>query len=406
MGENRVTHVSFSSLGGAGAVAARLRAGQRRLGWRADLVTLVDTPFPRWAARHPCVALGALADYYLVRRSGRAAFFSLLRRRHATGVARRLAACGGVLHLHWLPGFLRPETLLSRSLQARRLVWSVHDLWPLTGGCHYANGCEEFQRDCRGCPQVRAPFRRSVAAALRRKRAGFEARRDLRIVVPSQWARTQVEVSSATRDLAVAVIPNPVDTEVFAPADRVALRAKWGLDPAAFVVGVGAADLGDERKQIPQTLALLDDWIRSRGPVPAVQVLVFGAGRPTPGLAPAFRFMGPSEGAVTLAEWYNTMDAHVSLSRFETFGNTLAEAAACATPCVCLARSGTADVVVDGVTGRQIEAPEELPAMLTDWAAHPAQARAMGQAAHADAVARFNDGVVARQFINLYQQPL
>jgi glycosyltransferase involved in cell wall biosynthesis len=207
------------------------------------------------------------------------------------------------------------------------------------------------------------------------------------------------------RDLPVTVIPNPVDTRVFSPRDKTAVRREWGVDSETFVVGVGAADLRDERKQIPQTLGVLRDWMRRRQGRGSVQVLIFGAGGPLPGFPSAFRFLGPSRNASSLAEWYNAMDVYVSLSRFETFGNTLAEAAACGVPSVCITGSGMAEVVVPGQTGRHVNAPEELPEALADWVENPAQARRVGMEARTHAVRRFNDEVIARQFITLYGEP-
>ena len=383
-------------------MAVRLVAAQRELGRPVELVGLVNTPFPRWAGRHPLVAAAALADFYWVRKNAHTAFFSLFRNQHAARISRELARRDGILHLHWLPGFLWPATLLAAPLKAQKVIWSIQDLWPFTGGCHYANECREFERTCADCPQVRRPFQRRVAATLRRKQEGLQGRRDLLLVAPSEWTRALIQASAAMRGLPTAVVPNPVDTQRFSPLERNAIRAKWGVDPAAFVVGVGAADLRDERKQIPQTLSVMRDWIGS-GSVPRpIQVLVFGAGGPLPGWPPAFRFLGSSPDAATLAEWYNAMDAYVSLSRYETFGNTLAEAAACGTPSICLTGSGMAEVVVPDQTGRHVRAPEELPAALADWVKTPARAREMGAAACQDAQQRFSAAVVARRFLDLY----
>jgi glycosyltransferase involved in cell wall biosynthesis len=287
-------------------------------------------------------------------------------------------------------------------LKAQKVIWSIQDLWPFTGGCHYANECRGFEQTCADCPQVCRPFQRRVAAALQRKQAGLQGRRNLLLVAPSEWTRSLIQASAALRGLPTALVPNPVDTTRFSPLNKAALRAKWGVDPAAFVIGVGAADLRDERKQIPQTLSVLRDWMSQRNDPRPIRVLVFGAGGPLPDWPPEFRFLGPSPNAATLAEWYNAMDAYASLSRYETFGNTLAEAAACGTPSICLTGSGMAEVVVPDRTGRHVHSPDELPLALADWVERPSQAQAMGAAARQHALQQFNAEVVARQFLDLY----
>ena len=35
------------------------------------------------------------------------------------------------------------------------VVWTLHDTWPFTGGCHHSVDCEKFHSDCGGCPQLR-----------------------------------------------------------------------------------------------------------------------------------------------------------------------------------------------------------------------------------------------------------
>ncbi len=399
-----ITHITFSTLGGAGAVAARLAAAQRKQGWQVRLVSLVDTPFPRWAARHPIMAGAALADYFLVRKSSKSAFFSLFRNQHDTPLLRQLADTEGVLHLHWLPGFIRPPVFFHQVPPSRRVIWSMHDLWPITGGCHYTNGCLGFTGTCADCPQVHRLFQSRVATALRRKQEAIQGRRNLLLVTPSEWARTMIRASPAMRDIPTDVIPNPVDTNLFHPMDRASVRARWGIPPASFVVGVGAADLDDDRKQIARTLAVLHDWIRERRDNRPVNVIIFGSGKSRSRRPPEFRFLGPSRNAAMLAEWFNAMDVYVSLSRYETFGNTLAEAAACGTPSICLTGSGMTEVIIPNQTGRHVESPEELPAALSDLLRQPSPIRQMGAAARDNAVRTFDDHVIARQFIALYQE--
>jgi len=400
----QVAHVSFSPRGGAGAVADRVIAAQRDLGWQADLVSLVSQPSPQWMWRNPRLALVALTDYFLVRRNRQAAFFSLFRNFHNRRAGRDLAHRTGILHLHWLPGFLWPPALLAQPLRARKVVWSVQDMWPFTGGCHYANECRAFEAACDRCPQVRNPFRRRVAQALKRKREGMREGRDRLAVAPSEWARSLIRASSAMRHWPTAVVPNPVDTRTFVPLDRAAARARWGFPADAFVVGVGAADLSDERKQVARTLAILRDAATdgAHGGRP-LQALVFGRGPRMTGWPPAFRFTGPSRNSAMLAEWYNAMDVYVSLARYETFGNTLAEAAACATPSVCLTGSGMAEVVVAGRTGRHVKTPAALPAALSDWRRDANAARRTGLAAREYAVRHFDVHTVARAFLALYE---
>lgn len=97
------------------------------------------------------------------------------------------------------------------------------------------------------------------------------------------------------------------------------------------------------------------------------------------------------------------MDVLVSLSQFETFGNTLAEAAACGTPSVCVTGSGMSEVVDPGNTGMHITGNEQLGEALSRLYQNPAYVQRMRLSARERAVKYFDSQVVAEQFIKIYQ---
>ena len=50
-----------------------------------------------------------------------------------------------ILHLHWInQGFFSFKTLYSLAKLNKPIVWTFHDMWAFTGGCHYSYGCENF----------------------------------------------------------------------------------------------------------------------------------------------------------------------------------------------------------------------------------------------------------------------
>ena len=55
-----------------------------------------------------------------------------------------------VVHLHWIAGgMIRIEDL--PKIKAP-IVWSLHDMWAFTGGCHYDEECGAYQKQCGTCP--------------------------------------------------------------------------------------------------------------------------------------------------------------------------------------------------------------------------------------------------------------
>jgi phosphatidylinositol alpha 1,6-mannosyltransferase len=86
---------------------------------------------------------------------------------------------------------------------------------------------------------------------------------------------------------------------------------------------------------------------------PGVRLVVIGGGPAEPVLRkalPGAVFLGPRQGA-QLARLYASLDVFVHSGPYETFGQTVQEAAASGVPVVAPAAGGPVDLVQDGVTG-------------------------------------------------------
>ncbi|MEM9808495.1 MAG: glycosyltransferase, partial [Cyanobacteria bacterium P01_D01_bin.56] len=59
-----------------------------------------------------------------------------------------------IIHLHWINhSFVQIETLSKLGFP---LVWTLHDMWPFTGGCHYSSTCNLYTSSCGNCPILRS----------------------------------------------------------------------------------------------------------------------------------------------------------------------------------------------------------------------------------------------------------
>ena len=138
-----------------------------------------------------------------------------------------------VVHLHWIGG--RTVDFSQLRHIRRPLVYTLHDMFACTAGCHCTMDCSLFQNECRGnCPQLGAPrlFRNIPAWLFSRKRRAFGRIPSLTLVTPSLWLKREVERSCMFPGRKIVQIYNPVDTDLFRPAeDRNAIRAGLGIRP-------------------------------------------------------------------------------------------------------------------------------------------------------------------------------
>ena len=123
-----------------------------------------------------------------------------------------------IIHLHWIAsGFLRLET---HRYFNRPLVWTLHDSWAFTGGCHIPFDCTRYKEHSGRCPALASKSEHDLSNWIWwRKRKAWK---DLRftVVTPSRWLANCARASSLFRDIRIEVIPNGINVSLFKPVDK------------------------------------------------------------------------------------------------------------------------------------------------------------------------------------------
>src|SRR5262249_8470788 len=141
--------------------------------------------------------------------------------------ARAAALRADVLHLAWVAdGFLRVETL--PRLRAP-LVWTLHDSWAFTGGCHVPYECLRYRERCGRCPALGSRGERDLSRRVGERKERGWGPLDLTVVAPSRWLAEAARSSALFRGRRVEVIRNGLDLERFHPGDVSAARCTLGL---------------------------------------------------------------------------------------------------------------------------------------------------------------------------------
>ncbi|MGH8059278.1 MAG: glycosyl transferase family 1, partial [Candidatus Entotheonellia bacterium] len=163
----KILHISTMDDGGAGKAAARLHCGLLRIGVDSQMLVKQSASgapgiFPL-VPQKPTLRV-RLHDEIRRRRLHRdLARYTEGRpvRRGALSDDRTLLDLSrhplirnaDVIHLHWIAQFVDFTALFS-SVTVKPIVWTLHDMHPFTGGCHYAGDCLKYERSCGDCPQL------------------------------------------------------------------------------------------------------------------------------------------------------------------------------------------------------------------------------------------------------------
>lgn len=279
------------------------------------------------------------------------------------GLARHIRELApDVVHLHWVAdGFFRIETLQKI---ASPVVWTMHDMWPFTGGCHYAGSCEAFAAACGRCPALTRPREFDLA------RRGWERRQlafaggKVVFVAPSRWMAEQAGRSALLRAADIRIISNGIDTACFAPQDRAVARMKLALPHDKILVLTGAARLTDNtRKGFLHFVSALK-LLRTLIPPAKVELALFGSRNLGFTELEGFKVhnLGVLEGNEALVCAYASSDVFVAPSLEDNLPNTVMEAMAVGIPIVAYDAGGIPEMVDDGKNG--LLAPTGLPEAL------------------------------------------
>lgn len=389
----KVLHLSSCDGGGAGKAALRAVEGLRARGVDATLLVLgrrrrhpdpgavallpargLAERWRRWrrpAGRYDALFRGwrALLQAYPRRPAG-LEIFSAAESPYdvAAHPAFREA---DVVHLHWVAGMLDVRRA-GEVLAGKRVFWTLHDMNPFTGGCHYAGGCGRWREACGACPQLASDDAGDLTArSFAQKREAYRGL-DIRVVTPSRWLAARAAESSLLSRFPVEVVPNGVPTAVFRPSPRAEARRALGLPEEARVLLFGA-DYDTRRKgfaHLLEALRLLPARLQE-----TVVLASFG-GLPGP---PPGRYRSVQLGSIgderRLALAYAAATAFVIPSEEDNLPNTVLEALSCGTPVVGFAVGGIPEMV-DEATGRL--APPADPAGLA-WAIEALLAEAAGR---------------------------
>ncbi len=256
-----------------------------------------------------------------------------------------------LINLHWVnAGFLQIESLAKFH---RPIVWTLHDMWAFTGGCHYTQDCDRYTQDCGQCPQLGSARDRDLSRWIWQRKAKAWRQLNLTLVSPSRWLAQAAATSPLFHNTRIEVIPNGLDTQVYRPIAKSTARELLHLPQDKHLVLFGAINaISDKRKGAQLLQATLQILQQQLGHA-ALELVIFGAMPPAVPVDYGFptHYLGRLSDDLSLALIYAAADVFVQPSTQDNLPNTIMEALSCGVPCVGFNIGGIPDLIDHHVNG-------------------------------------------------------
>jgi glycosyltransferase involved in cell wall biosynthesis len=253
------------------------------------------------------------------------------------------------IYIHWaLNGFLNLHSIKKLAKLNKPIIIFLHDMWAITGGCHYSFDCEKYKSGCNSCQMFVTTKKNDLAAkGFAKKLKLYSKFRNLYFVAPSKWLYDCAKASFLTKDKPIFYIPNLLDTSVFKPFNKSTAKSALNIGVNEKVIAFGAVSIDSPYKgwaYVQKALEILkDDPAYSN-----VTVLIFGSGY-NKKIADAIpfktNFLGYLSDKYSTSLVYNAADVFIAPSVVEAFGYVIMESLYCGTPVVAFGVGGIPDMI-------------------------------------------------------------
>lgn len=260
-----------------------------------------------------------------------------------------------VICLNWVnQGVVSLKGIRKLAALGKPLVWTMHDMWNMTGICHHAGYCQKFlapRGECGDCPLLEHKASKNDLShkVWQHKRNLYDSV-NINFVAVSTWLADTARKSSLMHDSDISVIPNAFDTTTISLPTKTAVSDN--RDSARIIFGAARIDdpVKNHHTLVEATKILADKYPQE---AKRLELVTFGSLKDPDalkGVAIRHTHLGrisPEE----IRDIYESGSVVVSTSEWETLPGTLIEGQAWGCVPVALDHGGQPDIIDHLSTG-------------------------------------------------------
>lgn len=315
-----------------------------------------------------------------------------------------------IIHLSWInQGFLSLKSISRIIKSGKPVVWTMHDVWPATGICHYALNCTAYTDVCHNCRLL--PGNGSAhdlsTRIFNRKRKLYN-NSGIHFVGCSKWIADQARKSALLAGMNVTNIPNPIDTHVYYQKDKQQSRLHATLSADKRIILFVSQRVTMTRKGIGYFIDALNKLVAQYPEMKdntMVAVMGSHADEILPQLALPAIPLGYVGSERQIVDIYNAADVYVLPSLDDNLPNTIMEAMACGVPSVAFRVGGIPEMVEHERNG-YLAKPRDAADLANGihWVLDEADGEQLSKQCLQKVNANYSQRSVAMKYIEVYNQ--
>ena len=236
-----------------------------------------------------------------------------------------------ILHFHWMPRAIDLKELINLNI---KIVWTIRDFWPFTGGCNYPVFCNKYMDYCYNCQHLKFNIIKDLSYYnFKNKKNIYKKLKNIYLTFPCLDFIDVYKKSILNNIKNYQVIPNSFDETNFCLKDK--------LKNDNIKICFGAQNLDQEWKGTDIIINIIKHYKKN------CEFYIFGKTVKYRNFFKQnkkvrfFGYLNPKE----LNQIFNESTILVFPSLYESFGKIILESLSCGTPVVAKNSFGAKDII-------------------------------------------------------------
>jgi glycosyltransferase involved in cell wall biosynthesis len=245
-----------------------------------------------------------------------------------------------IINFHWIGC----ETISLSEIQKinKPIVWTMHDMWPITGIYHYSFDKKYFDSECKNF--IKKKYFNILDNFIRKRKELLFKKKLINIVSPSKWLLEEAKKKKLPFGM-MKVIPYPVDTRYFKKSKNIRiLKSKYNIPDNKKVLLFSSNILNETRKGSKILLNVIkNDFLSNNNYI----IIMLGENNNfiDQKLSSEITFFGNVKNYSLVKDLYSISDVLLYPSLIDNLPNTILEAMSCGLPCVAFNCYGMKEII-------------------------------------------------------------